>query len=106
MFQGKTFLAHRLAYMFTNKVLVLTFEDRIFHTCKNNKCCNPKHLFLRVGIRGENNMSAKLNRLQVAEIRYSFFVEKISKSKLAKKYDVSVVEILYIIRRSRWGWLK
>lgn len=104
--QSKVYRPHRLAYMFQNNVFDIGHDERILQNCKNKKCCNPKHLHLQVGIRGENNMNAKLIRKQVLEIRFLFFMQGYKKTKLAKMYNISIPEVFYILRRRRWDWLK
>lgn len=106
MFNGKTFLVHRLAYIFEHKRYDLKSEELILHSCEQKVCCNPKHLHLLDSIRGENNYNAKLTRDQVLEIRDLYFHHKWKKTKLSKEYHVSVPEIYYIISERVWDWLE
>lgn len=106
MHNRTSYMAHRLAYYFSHEGFDISSDKLVFHRCKERSCCNPNHLYLKDNIRGENNMQAKLTWKSVQEIRQMYFDEKISKTKIAKKFGVSPAEILYIVRRRLWDWLK
>ena len=65
---------------------------------------NIKHAIL-TGLKpmlGENNTSAKLNHIQVEEIREIYSKGNISLRALAKNYNVSYTTIRYIILKKTW----
>ena len=92
------------------------------HLCNNAWCCNPDHL--KIGtqkenyqdivdcgrslkgkenkkIRGINNGANKLKENDVIEI----YLSKEKNSVLAKKYNVSKTNIIYIKKKKQWKWL-
>lgn len=106
MCNGQYYMMHRLAYLFSHSGFDIEGSELVFHFCDDSSCCNPKHLYLKSDIRGENNMNVKLTEKQVIEIRSLYAHGKLKKVKIAKMYGVSVVEIIYILRGRAWGWLK
>lgn len=52
-YKGKTYYAHRVAYVKANDVSIESIEGlMVRHTCDNPKCINPKHLV--IGTRQDN----------------------------------------------------
>lgn len=111
--KGKMWTTHRLSYTITNG----NIPDGLYvcHSCDNPKCCRPEHLFLGTHLdnmkdrdvkqrtlRGEQNGFSKLTVQQVLEIRDLYATTKISKKKLALKYNVSPYPIGEIINRRSW----
>lgn len=121
-FQGKTLLAHRLAYSLMNGVLDPGIC--VCHRCDNPSCCNPSHLFLGTKAdnhqdmmskgrhpsitspgyhsRGESHNQAKLTDAQVLEIVALYANEDISQRKLAAMYGVSQRTITKIVLGIGW----
>ena len=107
----KGLLAHRVAFEYFNKTKIPQ-GICVLHHCDNPSCINPKHLYLgtkadngidmrrRKRVEGSKNGYAKLTEQKVLEIRDIY--PKLSYTKLAKKYDVSVSNIEHIIQRTRW----
>lgn len=107
----RTMHTHRVSYLvYTGKI---EDEMHICHRCDNRKCINPDHLFmgtrsdnmidmLRKGrantIEGELHPKAKLNLMEVNEIRASI----LSINQLAQKYQVSRGCISLILREVNW----
>lgn len=84
------------------------------HTCDNRRCVNPNHLFVGTprenaldkvskgrhnSPRGERNGSAKLNPIQVDEIRSS----PVSHAQTARCFGVSESLVRQIRKRSVWS---
>lgn len=83
----------------------------VCHRCDIGFCCNPKHLFLGTQLdnmmdkvkkgrhaRGEMIGNAKLNSIQVAEIRYSNEPRRL----LAERYGVSQSTIKAVRGKQNW----
>ncbi len=105
--------SHRLAYeLYHGKI---PDGKQINHKCNNRPCCNPFHIYagtpqdnvddmVRAGrqnkLYGELHGMAKLTEKQVVEIREN--KNKLSKTKLAKIYNVSRTLIYLIDSRKNW----
>lgn len=92
------------------------------HLCNNSWCCNVNHLAIgtqkdncqdmvkcgrstkgkqNIKIRGTKNVFHKLTEQQVKEI----YLSNLSCNKLAKLYNVSVTNVVYIKNKKQWKWL-
>ena len=120
MFDGKTWVAHRLAYhLNTHNILP---GKKILHSCDTPACVQPLHLWpgtqadnvadmdakgRRGTIKGqrvgEKNPLAKLTDAQVAEIRQRYLGGNIMQKDLAREYGVVNSAISHIIRGKRFG---
>lgn len=93
----------------------------VCHHCDNPGCVNPDHMFL--GTKGDNNKDkiekgrsargakagkVKLTEDQVRSIRLEYRRGKrgFGTPALAKKYGIAHQNIMSIINRNNWGWLK
>lgn len=54
-------------------------------------------------VRGETQGSSKLTTSQVREIRSDYACGKVSQHQLAKKYNVQVMTINYLLKRKTWA---
>lgn len=121
-FWGKTFTAHRIAWLIANGPI--PSDICICHRCDNPACVNPSHLFLgtqtdnlhdmiakrRHGShlhperrpRGEAHKRAKLTDSEVIGIRDCYKAGGISQSKIAAQYGVTRSAISLITRRKKW----
>jgi hypothetical protein len=92
---GKTSLAHRVAYILTKGPIPEGLG--ILHRCDNPPCCNPEHLFTGTQkdnyadargkdrhTRGQRSSNAKLDEAAVRDIRSA----SVPLLQLAKKYGV------------------
>ena len=112
--------AHRVAYELTNGPVPPGFL--VMHSCDYRPCCNPLHLFagttldnildkVRKGIHrwktpyGETAGTAKLTRVQVAEIKSRHVIGD-SRAALARDYGVSWTQIARIVTGRSWAWLQ
>ena len=122
-FQGKNMGAHRASWI----VHYGEIPDKLFvcHKCDVSHCINPEHLFLGtakdnvhdmidkgrnapsafIGRNGEKNSQAKLNVKQVIEIK-EMLNKKVSFSKIASLYNVSVSAIGSIKSGKNWASVK
>lgn len=114
---GKTYTAHRLAWLFTRGNIPDDYVVR--HRCDNPKCCNPQHLEVGThldnytdmvtrgrrklsGAKGERNCKAKLTEELVKEIRVRYTTSDTSTIKLAREYGVTQGLISQIVLHRIW----
>lgn len=116
---GKVYVAHRVAAWLSNKVPTLEAPKNkrapyfVLHKCDNRKCCNPKHFFIgnytdnqkdaylknrRQQPKGEKHANAKLNKNEVKHIRQMYKNKWFTQTELAKEYGVSQRVISLIVR--------
>lgn len=114
-YQKKNYCAHRLSYAMVHGGVPGGMI--VCHKCDNPTCVNPAHLFagthkdnsqdmMKKGRKhdssGENNGQAKLNKVQVTEIRHTYALGNITCEELAKKYGVSSSLIGMIASGKSW----
>lgn len=114
-FNGRTWRAHRLAWVLFNSSISPGLC--ILHKCDNPSCVNPKHLWM--GTVGDNNRDralkgrskprfgslhgrAKLTEEQVLEIRSAYGKPGATSVDLAHAYGVSGTQILTIVHHKAW----
>lgn len=112
---GHCWLAHRVAWILTNGAIPIGKIVR--HRCDTPGCCNPRHLRLGTNVdnvkdmlrrkrhralKGSKNGSSKLHETQVAQILGMFFVEGLSRYRIAKLTRVSETNIGSIVARKTW----
>jgi HNH endonuclease/Helix-turn-helix domain of resolvase len=125
--KNKTMLAHRLSYEIHNGTII--DKKYVLHTCDNEGCVNPEHLFLGTQLDnvkdrdfkkrghffnpnshfnkirfipvGIKNPKSKLSEKNVHEIR-KLLSEGFSNKEIAKKFSVSKDTILRIKNKSSW----
>lgn len=109
-------LAHRLAYEYAFG----SIPDGLYvlHKCDNPPCVNPEHLFAgtqkdnmydmiakkrstTVGVKGEENKTAKLTTENVIEIRRRVDAGELQ-DVVRKDFGISTVHIWRIVNRLRW----
>ncbi len=107
--------AHRVAYELA--VGKIPRGKCICHTCDNQLCCNPAHLW--IGTRGDNNRDrgvkgrtapqhgenggfAKLTNEQVLAIRSRYAAGGISQEQLGKEYGIQQPHVSRLVRRQNW----
>lgn len=118
MFQVKKrqgFRAHRFSWELTYGPIPKGML--VCHECDNPPCVNPEHLFLgtnldnnrdmamkkrAVGRKGDSSPRAKLTWDKVSEIRHRYADGGITRTKLAKEYNVSKATVGRIIEGRTW----
>ena len=110
-YNGRTKLAHRIAWEQTNSTLLPL--ECIGWTCENRLCCNPDHMFkyrrkshdgevhTRTR-RGEEHPNARLRLWQIEEMRQFYATGSYTYKRLSKRYEVSQKQIGRIIRGEQW----
>jgi hypothetical protein len=114
--------AHRLAWEF----LVGPIPDGldVCHHCDNRLCINPKHLFLGthaenmrdaarkgrtrgglVPLPGEANPGARLTDAEVLAMRRRYSAGRVTMSRLAAEYGVSLSVVANVLTRRTWRHL-
>lgn len=109
---GKTYLAHRVAYFMANGEFPDELE--VLHECDNPPCVNPAHLFLGTSkdntqdmlmknraVRGEDSCIAILTNEKVLEIR-KLYLQRHSQRKIANMFNVSQSLISNVVTRKTW----
>lgn len=102
-------LAHRVAYCLTNGLDILKFSSKIkvLHSCDNQPCCNPAHLFVGTQKNNIDDMiakgrrgtcSAKLTPEQVIAIR----ADDRPYADIAAEYGVARHTVYLVVTRRRW----
>jgi len=117
----KSEYAHRLSYELFKEPI--SDNNVVMHTCDNPSCVNPDHLMqgtqlenmqdkmmkgrhrtgIHIGMKGEDNPSAKLDIETVKEIRNYHIENSISLSELAIKYNISKSQAQRIINGASWS---
>lgn len=112
----KTYLAHRLAYEFTNGPI--PHGMYVLHSCDNRRCVNPRHL--RLGTAkdnihdaldrgrcptGEKNISAKLSGNQIDVIR-RMLATGMGHKAISEQFGVSRGHISAIASGKTWKYHK
>ncbi len=114
----ETMLAHRVSWELHNGPIPGGMQ--VLHTCDNPPCINPAHLYLgnnddnvadrmekgrhvSVGVLGERNPQAKINRFDVLTIREEYTPER--RKSLALRFGISEGHVVRIARGKSWGWV-
>lgn len=125
---GKKYRPHRIAFYLHYNIQAGSLC--VLHYCDTPLCCNPSHLWLgtkaqnntdrhlkgrdAIGTnngrytfpettpRGENHCHAKLNEVQVKEIRTLYSPGKLGYMRLAKIFSVAIETIKKIVKRQAW----
>jgi len=114
---GRTVNVHRFiaAHVAGLTLNNLNRHDIVRHTCDNPSCINPEHLIIGTAsenmqdasnkgrTRGENSPHHYLTEEDVRAIRTEYKNTRITQARLAKKYNVSQVQISNVITRYSWS---
>lgn len=96
---GKNQYAHRVTWQLT-RGQTLQGCNWVEQTCKNNRCCNPRHLRVRP-FRGASHPSAKLTEDAAKEI-YDLFMSGQTQSQIAAKFGVGQKTVCKIVNGTTW----
>ncbi len=110
---SKVLRAHCLAFILTYDIDITGLC--VLHRCDNPPCCNPDHLFLGTDrdnsndkvaknrqSQGETHGTAKLNKIQVAQIRWLYNTGNYTQKQLAFMFYVDSSHIGKIVRNECW----
>ena len=115
-FRRKTIDSHRMVWYLLNGEFP---ELLVCHSCDNNKCCNPKHLFLGTYKDNHDDMvsknrktkrfpkgtsiwTCKLSEKDVLEIRKKYKSGKYTQKELAKKFNIARTTVSNITKNVSW----
>ena len=111
---GKSWLAHRLAYLLANGVIPEGLQ--INHRCNNPPCCNPRHLKhgtqqdnmndmvnAERQARGETHGRTELTEAQVVKIRDLYASGDCTQADLAERFGVTGGTISQTITGETWA---
>ena len=112
----KSFLAHRASYELYKGEIPPGIL--VCHTCDNQKCVNPEHLFLGThadnsrdmaqkhrGVNGEKNKNSILTANKVMEIRFAEKMGNMRQKDIAGVFGVSVKTVAKIVNNKTWKHL-
>ena len=96
---SKQYYAHRLVWEITRgqKLQAGSWVD---HTCKNNACCNPKHLQVKM-FRGSGHPRSKLTAGAVIKI-YNLYMSGQSRSQIGDQFGISKSTVGRIANGQTW----
>lgn len=113
---GKTALAHRVAFELTNGEI--QENSCVMHKCDNKLCCNPNHLALGTiadnnqdmvekgrQAKGEIHGMSKLTNKMVIRMRSDYSEGKYTYEELAEKFGVHKVTVKEIVEGKTWSHL-
>jgi HNH endonuclease len=112
---NKSVRAHRVAWALANET---TMPDQwVLHRCDNPPCVRPDHLFLgdvrdnvrdmiskgrAANLKGEAHGMARLDIIDVLNIRLEYESGEFNQHQLAQKYGVTQTAISQIVLRKKW----
>ena len=119
-YDGRSFLAHRIAYMLAHGFDSLDDNILVLHRCDNKICVDYNHLFLGNHsdntqdmiskgrqntlnrVTGEDHPNSKLTEEDVKLMRYIYAQGGVTHRELAKEFGVWYSAVGRIIRRELW----
>lgn len=96
---GKWKYAHRVVWELTRKQTLqkCTWIER---SCKDNRCCNPRHLIVR-SFRGASHPGSKLTESDALEIHNLYMIGQ-SQSKIADQFSISKKAVGKLVNGETW----
>lgn len=113
----KMIRSHRVAFMLVKGTIPPGAS--VLHTCDNQQCCNPAHLFLgtqqdnmtdkklkgrarTVGKAGENNPAAKITAEVAEKIRQLWALKVMTQTQIGDLFDIDQTTVSLIVRGRIW----
>jgi hypothetical protein len=115
----RTYRAHRVAWV-SVKQQILSDDLELCHTCNVRVCMNTHHMYEGTHVqnlgdmwlsgngslppiwKGESNSAAKLNEVQVEEIRALYREHEATQDQLAALYGISQAMVSNVINHKNW----